>query len=48
MERALEKAPSDNGGNKRKIIERVEQDEKMVEVTHSYNVNRSTIGTKEQ
>ena len=31
-----------------KIIERVEQDEKMVEVAHSYNVNHSTIGTKEQ
>ena len=26
----------------------MEQDEKMVEVAHSYNVNHSTIGTKEQ
>ncbi|XP_068393656.1 putative CENPB DNA-binding domain-containing protein 1 [Eschrichtius robustus] len=28
-----------------KITEKVERGEKMVDVTHSYNVNRSTIGT---
>ncbi|TEA42467.1 hypothetical protein DBR06_SOUSAS1810283, partial [Sousa chinensis] len=28
-----------------KIIERVEQGEKMVDVAHSYNMNRSTIST---
>ncbi|TEA39858.1 hypothetical protein DBR06_SOUSAS4610103, partial [Sousa chinensis] len=28
-----------------KIIERVEQGEKIVDITHSCNMNRSTIGT---
>ncbi|TKC46366.1 hypothetical protein EI555_009232 [Monodon monoceros] len=28
-----------------KVIERMEQGEKMVDVAHSYNMNRSTIGT---
>ncbi|XP_067566187.1 putative CENPB DNA-binding domain-containing protein 1 [Pseudorca crassidens] len=28
-----------------KIIEKVERGEKMVDITHSYNVNHSTIGT---
>ena len=28
-----------------KVIERMERGEKMVDVAHSYNMNRSTIGT---